>query len=220
MVKTNSGDLSPKEEEEEEGSGSANTTFSSSACTATTSSSNNNDNYNVLPTEDVVLIGEEDNSNVKNDNTSDEVLDIEDVGDDEDELPPSTTNNEKLRSSSSSLVPILQTPATTTNNTTTTNSLDNQHKHLELPNTKTPPKQPPTKKIIKTYPQYKTQMEEVFSINIRPITPSKINNFYSEEFAVPGGNSTKIYRMDSSTLICSMLVDWKFDSKSKYVVLF
>ena len=68
-----------------------------------------------------------------------------------------------------------------------------------------PPK--PTTKIIKTYPQYKTQMEEVFAINIRPITPSLINNFYSSEFAIPGGNNTKIFRLDSSTLICGMITN-------------
>jgi len=59
-------------------------------------------------------------------------------------------------------------------------------------------------------------MEEVFGFNIRPINLSQINNFFSSEFAVPGGNKTKLYRMESSTLICEIIVDFKFDKKSKY----
>ena len=61
-------------------------------------------------------------------------------------------------------------------------------------------------------------MEEVFGFNIRPINHAPINNFFSSEFAIPGGNNTKIYRMDSSTLICGMITNYKFDSKSKFII--
>ena len=134
------------------------------------------------------------------------------IEDEEEELTPSNKDNEKLPTLKS---PVLQTPTTTTPKTTVTilntatNSPNLQHKHLKL----TPPK--PTK-IIKTYPQFKTQMEEVFSINIRPINHAPFNNFFSSEFAVVGGNSTRIYRLDSSTLICGMITNYKFDRKSKF----
>ena len=61
-------------------------------------------------------------------------------------------------------------------------------------------------------------MEEVFGINIRPINLSLelVNNFFSSEFAIPGGNNTKIFRMESWTLLCHMITDYKFDKKSKY----
>ena len=173
--------------------------------------SSNNKKKIVHPfTEDAVLNEDGNNSNVKSGNYSNE--DIGDLDEDEELTTPSTKNNEKLPSPRS---PKLQTPTTTTPKTTVTilntatNSPNLQHKHLNL----TPPK--PTK-IIKTYPQFKKHMEEVFAINIRPINHAQINNFFSSEFAVPGGNSTRIYRMESSTLICVMIVDFKFDTKSKY----
>ena len=176
--------------------------------------SSNNKKKLVHPfTEDVVLTEDGNNSNAKSGNYSNE--DIGDLDEDEELTTPSTKNNEKLPSPKS---PKLQTPTTTTPKTTVTilntatNSPNLQHKHLNL----TPPK--PTK-IIKTYPQFKKHMEEVFAINIRPINHAQINNFFSSEFAVPGGNSTRIYRMESSTLICVMIVDFKFDKKSKFMFL-
>ena len=122
----------------------------------------------------------------------------------------STTTTTTTTAAATAAAAAATSSSLTTN--TTSNSPNLQQKYLKLT---APPSKGPTK-VIKTYPQFKTLMEEVFGINIRPINHSQINNFFSKEFAIPGGSNTKIYRMESWTLLCNMITDFKFDKKSKY----
>ena len=198
MVKTNSDDsLSEKE-------GTLTTT------TSTTMTASPNNDTNAKP---AVLAEEGENKKVGSDNISDEVT-IEDIGDEDREITPSTINN-KEEVSSTNISPKLQNTTTTTNTTISTNNSPN---NLQLAKRLKPTTFPKPTKIIKA--KFQNQMDEVFAINIRPITASLTKNFFSKEFSVPGGNGTKIYRMESSTLICEMFVNFKFDRKSKYRVSF